>query len=221
MSGACTEPGIPSLTGGDEMQASHRPHFTFLEQLIIILKGPTRPCQTWPLLTSPGSSRAFLHTPVCPSPLGPLSTWSLHTCSLSLEHSLPSPGWFFLRVSLYLSLPQGNTTSHGMPHSFVIIIFFVEKNTFLQEPFSVGKRQPWAFSLPNFSNISQNQRLSIHPLSSRCARHHFRYKWFNVKQTRPDKVPIPRGCILFQFFRSGLHINNMLSADSWIWKLEN
>lgn len=113
------------------------------------------------------------------------------------------------------------TTSHGMPHSFVIIIFFVEKNTFLQEPFSVGKRQPWAFSLPNFSNISQNQRLSIHPLSSRCARHHFRYKWFNVKQTRPDKVPIPRGCILFQFFRSGLHINNMLSADSWIWKLEN
>lgn len=120
------------------MQASHRPHFTFLEQLIIILKGPTRPCQTWPLLTSPGSSRAFLPHPHLPQPPGS----SFH---LEPSHMFSQPGT--LSSLTWLILPPGLTlpvTSTGKHYKPWHAPFFCNYNIFCGKKYlSSGTIQCW------------------------------------------------------------------------------
>lgn len=99
------------------------------------LQGPARLGPCWLPQAHPEPSS---HAPFCPSPLGPLSTWSLHTCSLSLEHSLPSPGWLLLWFSPYLSLPQGN---HRQPWHAP---FFCNYNIFHGKKYlSPGTIQCW------------------------------------------------------------------------------
>ena len=87
--------GVPSLTGGNEVQISHKPHVAFLQHLQCGLAFFTRLSQNFP--PTPHSAPAF---------------WisflpDVFTCVLSAwnKHSVPSPGWFFLQVSSYLSLP--------------------------------------------------------------------------------------------------------------------